>query len=179
MLFRSIKKSRKKVILSETFDYPDGPLPANWWSEGNAAEIKDGRLIMDADTAAYRASTTWFDHKLSGNIRIEFDVRIESSSDTANNINCFLMYNDPEGKSLRESKDIRKDGVYNHYHKLNGYIFTFVANKNPYDARIRFRDNPGFNLLKEDFGAECKAGKTYHIKIEKREIGRASCRERV
>lgn len=79
-----------------------------------------------------------------------------------------MLYSDPNGKSLRETSLKRKDGVYNHYHKLNGYIFTFVGNKEPDNARIRFRDNPGFNLLAEDFGAEVKVGKTYYVKIEKR-----------
>ncbi len=159
---------KEEILFKETFSYPDGPLPVEWWCEGNTAVIKDGRLFMDADLHHHRASTAWLDYNLSGNIRIEFDVQIVSSVDTANNINCFVMYSDPEGKHLRETSHIRENGVYNHYHKLNGYIFTFVANKNPEDARIRFRDNPGFNLLAEDFGAEVIAGKTYRIKIEKR-----------
>jgi hypothetical protein len=162
------EKKRDTILYTETFSYPDGALPSVWWSEGNTAVIKDGRLYVDADIDSYRASTVWLDKRFSGNIRIEFDVQIVSSDDTANNINCFVLYSAPDGKHLRETSHIRKNGVYNHYHKLNGYIFTFVANKNPEDARIRFRDNPGFNLLAEDFGAEVIAGKTYQIKIEKR-----------
>ncbi|MFC4871664.1 DUF1961 family protein [Negadavirga shengliensis] len=156
------------VVFRETFDYPDGPLPDDWWYEGNTARIKDGHLFVDADTSDQRMSTIWLDRELSGNIRIEFDVHVVSSSDTANNINCFFMYSDPEGKPLRETKDARVKGDYNSYHVLNGYIFTYLANGNPTNARIRFRDNPGFNLLAEGFGSECKAGKTYRIGIEKR-----------
>lgn len=163
------KKTEDTILYSETFSYPDGPLPSIWWCEGNTAVIKDGRLYVNADLDAYRASTVWLDKRFSGNIQIEFDVQIVSSGDTANNINCFFMYSDPEGNSLRETAEKRKDGVYNHYHKLNGYIFTFVGNKDPDNARVRFRDNPGFKLLKEDFGANCEAGKTYQIKIVKKD----------
>ncbi len=161
--------TKENVLFAESFSFPDGPLPSIWWCEGNTAVIKDGRLYVNADLDAYRASTVWLDKRFSGNILIEFDVQIVSSGDTANNINCFIMYSHPGNKSLRETKGEREDGVYNHYHKLDGYIFTFVGNKDPDNARLRFRDNPGFHLLKEDFGANCEAGKTYHIKIVKKD----------
>jgi len=155
----------EKVIFQESFDYPDGELPAKWWSEGNQAEIKEGRLFVNADTGQFRLSTVWLDQELSGNIRVEFDVHIVSSSDTANNINSFLFYADPNGKPLRDTRKERENGAYTHYHQLNGYIFTYLANGDPSKARVRFRDNPGFNLLGEEFGYECKIGKTYQVMI--------------
>lgn len=164
-----IFSNEEQLLLKESFDYEDGKLPSAWWSEGNAAVIKDGRLFVDADIDSFRASTVWLDHNLSGNIRIEFDVHVVASSDTANNINCFFLYSDPSGKSLMKSKDERGNAAYNHYHKLNGYIFTYLANGSPARARFRFRNNPGFNLLAESFGFECKVGVTYHIKIIKTE----------
>jgi len=159
--------SHGQVVLEERFSYPDGGLPSAWWYEGNAAEIKDGHLFVDADTDSFRVSTIWLDKQLSGNVMIEFDVQVVSSSDTANNINCFLFYSDPEGKPLRESREQRRNATYNHYHKLNGYIFTQLANGNPSNGRFRFRDNPGFKLLEEQFGFECKKGKTYRVRIKK------------
>ena len=79
----------------------------------------------------------------------------------------FLFF-DPSGAPVLQSKDERVDGKYNKYHMLNGYVFTFLANSNPDKARFRFRDDPGFNLLKENFAYECKQHKTYHITITKK-----------
>jgi hypothetical protein len=133
--------------VKESFSYPDGTLPPTWWSEGNTAAIKDGRLFVDADLDSYRASTIWLDRQLPGNIRIEYDVHIVSSSHEANNINCFFLYSDPDGEPLRETKKQREDGSYRKYHKLNGYIFTYLSVGNPDTARVRFRDNPVITQL--------------------------------
>lgn len=160
----SSPRTNETIILNETFDYPDGKLPSDWWSEGNTAIIRDGRLFVDADeTGPYRASTIWYDCELSGNLTIEFDAQIVSSSVSVNNINNFLFYSHPSGKSLRETKNEREDAAYPKYHKLNGYIYTYVRSDN--QGRFRFRDNPGFNLLIENFGFESETGKTYRIKI--------------
>jgi hypothetical protein len=167
-LLPSLLSGQDRILLNETFDYPDGTLPPGWWSEGCQAVIRNGRLFADADTASYRASSVWLDKMLSGDLQVEFDAHIVSSSDTANNINCFFLYSDPSGRPLRESKNQRENGAYTSYHKLNGYIFTYLASGNPATARTRFRDNPGFNLLAESFDYECYAGKTYRIKIIKR-----------
>jgi hypothetical protein len=155
------------VIFQEFFDYPDGELPSHWWSEGSPAVIRDGRLYTDALNGPYRVSTIWLDLSLSCDLLIEFDAHVVDSENNANNINCFFHYSDPSGPSLRETTSQRENGAYNHYHQLNGYIFTYLANGNPDTARFRFRDNPGFNLLQEVNQYDCKVGKTYCFKIEK------------
>lgn len=156
-----------KLIFKDSFNYPSGPLPSLYWSEGCPGMIKDGHLFVDADTAGYRQSTIWLDKELSGDLIIECDVHIISSAKSANNINFMFLCSDPKSGSLRESSNKRLNGAYEYYHKLNGYIFTYLADGNEDNARFRFRDNPGFNLIKEVKGFECKAGKTYHIKISK------------
>ena len=105
--------------------------------------------------------------ELSGDLDVECDVHIISSEKSANNINFMFLCSDPESVSLRESRTNRLNGAYEKYHKLNGCIFTYLADETEDNARFRFRDNPGFNLIKEINGFECKAGKTYHIKIAK------------
>jgi hypothetical protein len=165
----SCNSSQEKVLFNENFTYPDGNLPENWWSEGNPAYIREGRLFVDADTALPRVSTVWLDRVFSGNLSIEFDVHILSSDGLKNNMNFFLLYSSPDGKSLRDSRDERKSGNYPLYHKLNGYIFTHLADGNEDTGRFRFRYNPGFNLLHEIYTYECKRNKTYKIKIEKNE----------
>lgn len=160
-------KAEGKVILKETFSYPDGPLPALWWSEGCSAKIKDGHLFVDADTASFRQSTIWLDQELSGDLSIEFDVHIVASSDKANNINCFFLYSQIDGEQLKASCQERIDGNYTKYHNLKGYIFTNVRNGDGKHGRFRLRDNPGFYLLAEEKIADNRQGKTYHVKIEK------------
>jgi len=167
ILFLSLSSEGKKPIFKDSFDYPSGELPTRYWSEGCPGVIKDGHLFVDADTAGLRQSTIWLDRELSDDLIIECDVHIVSSIDEANNINFMLFYSDPESKSLRESRFKRSTAAYNSYHDLNGYIFTYLSNGAPDTARFRFRDNPGFNLLEEVKGFECKAGKTYHIRITK------------
>ena len=157
--------SSTNILLEETFAYPDGELPADWWSEGAKAIIKGGRLYVDAN---HTVSTVWLDKELSGNLRIEYDVHIESSNDNSNNMNCFFLYSDTTSSPLRDSKKLRSSGNYQLYHGYNGYIFTYVANrKEPAGGRFRLRDCPGFHLLQENYTYENKKGETYHIKIEK------------
>jgi hypothetical protein len=160
--------SSKEVVFEERFDHPDGSLPRGWWSEGDAADIRNGRLHVNADTGRFRQSTIWLDRAFSGDLRVEYDVCILASTDVANNVNFFFLYSDPSGKPLYESRQARADGRYTRYHDLNGYIFTNVADGNEAPARIRFRDCPGFNLVAENRRYETKRGKVYHIALEKR-----------
>ena len=153
-------------ILRETFDYPNGSLPPSFWSEGCAGVIRNGWLFINADTVGERASTVWLDRELSGNLSVEFDARIRSSSDDANNVNIMFMYADSTGKPLRASASERRDGLYSRYHKLNGYIFTNVTNHEP-NIRYRFRRNPGFVLMSETFMPRKRTDKSVHIKIVK------------
>lgn len=101
-------------------------------------------------------STIWLDKELEGNLSIEFDVHVISSEGNKNNINCFLLYSHPNGKPLKETRDERKNGLYRSYHKLNGYIITYLANGDEDKAWFRFRYNPGCELLQENFGYNCR-----------------------
>jgi hypothetical protein len=160
--------TRSGDLVKESFSYPDGPLPGHFWSEGCTAVIKNKRLLIDADTTGQRASTIWLDKELSGNVSIEFDVYLLSSADDANNVNVFLMYNDPSGRLLRQTADSRQDGLYRRYHTLNGYIFTNVTNGDTASVRYRFRKNPGFKLVSENFRPGAGRGRKLHVKLVKK-----------
>ena len=155
------------TIFTESFNFPDGSLPTCWWSEGNIGEIKDGRLHVISDTNSIRVSTIWLDKEIEGNFSIEYDAVVISSSNKSNNINCFVLYSNSADKSLRETKNERMDGQYKKYHSQNGYIFTFLAAGDEEKARFRFRINPGFHLVEEKYGYNCRIGQVYHIKIIK------------
>lgn len=175
----------EEILFEEDFNkYADGSrLPSGWWCEGSkAVRIEKGHLQADANPDGsgeprpslgagrgedYEACTVWLNKEFSGNIRVEFDAHVLASEGDKNNINFFLFFSDPSGKSLYDTKDERADGKYGKYHKLNGYVFTFLANGNPQKARFRMRDDPGFGLLKENYAYECRQSKTYHVTIEK------------
>lgn len=160
--------AQEEVLFKETFNYADSDLPSQWWSEGVPAKILNGSLFVDADTIEPRVSTVWLDKTFSGDMEIEFDVYVVSSKEIANNLNFFLLYSDPAGKNLRDSRNERMDGAYSHYHQLNGYLFTNLANGDEEKSRFRFRYNPGFKLLEEKFAYECRRETLYHIRIIKK-----------
>ncbi len=162
------RNAKDSVIFEEHFDGPDRPMPDGWWSEGDGAEIRNGRLYVNADRGRFRKSTTWLNRTFSGDLRVEYDVCVLGSADTANNINFLFLYSDPSGVPLLKSRQSRADGRYAKYHELNGYIFTNVANGDGVPARFRFRDCPGFHLLAESHEYENRPHTVYHVTIEKR-----------
>jgi hypothetical protein len=162
-----------QVLFEDTFSYPDGGLPDIFWLEGSEkVQVINERLYVDANPdgngESYPVSTVWLNKMFTGDIQVEFDTHVLSSPDQEHNINFFFLYSDPSGVPLKESRHNRKTGDYKKYHELNGYIFTYLANGRPDTARFRFRDNPGFNLVKETNSYECKRGKTYHVEIRRK-----------
>jgi len=170
-----LTSSTNKELFKEDFNsYPDNSkLPTSWWREGSkAVRLENGHLHADANLDGngedYGTSTIWLDKIFEGDIKVDFDAHIQASDGEKNNINFFFLFSDPSGRSLRQTKNERADGQYGKYHKLNGYVFTFLANGNPENAGFRMRDDPGFHLLQENFTYECKQNKTYHITITKK-----------
>ena len=167
------------VLIDE--DFEDGM--DNWWVEGNQnVYVEDGRLMVEADPPEDSddpiVSTIWCHTPIRGNVRIEFDAHVISSSTDVNNVNFFFFFSDPDGTPLYETRDDRADGAYPKYHVLNGNIITFLNETRgaygdiPEDesrARIRVRNCPGFTLLGETFNYHCEAGNTYRVEIVKRD----------
>jgi len=172
---RGTMKDSDSLLYAENFDgHPDGPnLPVGWWREGSkAVSIENGTLRADANPdnngEDFESATIWLDRQFRGDVRVEFDAHVLASEGDKNNINFFFLFSDPTNQSLLNSRSTRADAKYGKYHKLNGYVFTFLANGQPDQARFRLRDDPGFNLLLENNAYECKRGKTYHITVTKK-----------
>lgn len=140
-----------------------------WWSEGGERVwIEQGRLHMKADSAGAGVMTVWRRAPHPGNFVLELDAHVVSSSQDVNNINLFFSYSDPSGKPLEETSESRKSADYALYHKLDGYIITFLNDpQGQGQARIRIRRNPGFKLLAETFAYHCRRGVTYHLRVTK------------
>ena len=153
----------------------------NWWAEGGERVwVEDGRLHIradaPADTDGSYVATVWCRTPIEGNVRIEFDAHVVSSSTDVNNINFFMFFSDPSGTPLYDTRDDRADAGYAKYHVLNGNIITFLnepaaAEATPEGevppARIRIRHCPGFELLAETYNYRCQQGETYHVEIER------------
>jgi hypothetical protein len=153
----------------------------DWWAEGGERVwVEDGRLHVKADdpkVAGGGVATVWWKRPHPANFRLQVDAHVVSSSLEANNINLFFSYADPAGKPLIETREQRRSADYGLYHKLNGYIITFL---NDYQAeggrhadgttkaRVRIRRNPGFHLLSETFLERCRQGVTYRLDVVKR-----------
>ena len=167
LIFFNRLSGQESVIFKENFSYPNGPLPEQWWCEGNSAKIVGQRLFVDADTLGHRVATIWLNKEFSRDLRIEFDVCVISSKEVANNLNFFLFFSHPSNATLKTSAHERSDGKYSYYHKLRGYIITHLANGSEIPARFRFRVNPDFKLLHEVNTFECRKGVIYKVKIEK------------
>ena len=146
----------------------------DWWVEGGERVwLEDGRIHMKADSAKAPGggvATAWMRKPHAGDFEFEADAHVVSSSLNVNNINVFFGYSDPSGKPLEETQEARRTADYGFYHKLNGYIVTFLNDEEAGKgkARVRIRRNPGFRLLSETFTYECRAGKTYHLRLVKR-----------
>jgi hypothetical protein len=175
--------THEQVLLFEDFETrPDGPLPADWWVEGGERVwVERGRLHVRADPAGAKGPggvcTVWHRRAFEGDIRVEFDACVVGSGIDANNINLFLLYSDPSGRPLYDSRAARAGAGYDLYHGLNGYIFTFLndaeaeggrLDDGSTKARFRMRRCPGFRFVAEAFGYHCRKGVVYHVAVTRR-----------
>lgn len=153
----------------------------DWWVEGGERVwVEDGRLHVKADNPQVPGggvATVWWKRPHPANFRLELDAHVVSSTPRVNNINLFFSYRDPGGRPLFDTRASRAGADYGLYHKLDGYIVTFLndaaaeGGRHPdggTKARVRLRRNPGFHLLKERFGGRCVAGKTYRLAVTRR-----------
>ncbi|MGK7394360.1 MAG: DUF1961 family protein [Candidatus Cyclobacteriaceae bacterium M3_2C_046] len=158
-----VEPKEKQLIFSDDFS-DSSRFEQDYWVESSGqAFIRNSKLHFHTD-GSY--GTIWLNQQFEGDLMIEYEAHVVHSSDTANNMNLFFHYQDPDG-ALPASASTRSEGKYRLYHQLQGYIFTFVANGNPDLARFRLRDNPGFHLLDENNTYHCRIGRTYHFRIEK------------
>ena len=152
----------------------------NWWVEGGKKVwVEDRKLYMEADSPDIpggHVCTAWCKTPISGDVVIQYDAHVLSSSIDANNINFFFHYSDPSGTSLFETRADRSTGDYKRYHSLNGYIVTFLNDfrnesgtypDGTTKARVRIRRCPGFELLNECYRGKCQKGTSYHLTIAK------------
>lgn len=131
-----------------------------WISEGAPIRFADGRLYCDAREGERHFATIWCTRRFAGDAVIEYTMRSEVSQGPQglgrNNLNFIVYATETDGRPVLETSD-QRTGEYGEYHRLNNYIYTFLsgnpedANDKPVRTRIRFRKDPGFNLVQEQW----------------------------
>jgi len=136
----------------------------NWHLEGVDAKLycQDGWLFCDARAGNIPAATIWCKaREFEDPLWLEYDIRF---LDGHFNGNLFVHARENGGDVLATSD--RRTGNYPEYHEFDNYLFTFLNDGERNAVRIRFRKNPGFNLLTETFFTPpLELNRTYHITI--------------
>jgi len=173
------------LLVVEDFEGPavdlgDGSVRSGAWFEGAAggstARIENGHL--EVNTPPGKAATVWLARELSGNIQIEFDVRVLDDGRTARNMNTLLFFTDRSGRPLYATRSERVSGGYRQLHggrdpehNLAGLIITFLSVGELETPRVRLRHVPPFNpVLHEVNGVyHARSDHTYHIRIRRQD----------
>ena len=148
-----------------------------WLAEGGAeVVVKDGRMFFDARRSKPAVETLWCRRAFEGDCVIEYTARVEAG-DGNTNLNFFIYGSNPDGSSVL-STTAQRSGAYRQYHKIPNYIVTYLnmddRQKQDIDAadpsklrvRVRFRKDPGFNLIHETWRESAiEKGRDYRFTI--------------
>lgn len=159
-----VSESAEPLLFSQNFS---GKLDRKRW----VAEIepvgkslvytKNEQLIMDTAGGV----TVWFNEKLEGNIRIEYDWKVlvdSGRNDRLSDLNQFWMASDPRNANL-----FTRSGNFGAYDSLALYYVGFGGNTNSTTRFRKYHGNGQKPLLKEYLDARhlLKPNHTYHIVI--------------
>ncbi|WP_221391455.1 DUF6250 domain-containing protein [Dyadobacter sp. NIV53] len=167
--FKSYAQQKKtiegKLIFSENFT---GNMDKKRWIaeiepvEKSVVYKLDGKLIMDTAGGV----TVWFNQKLEGNIRIEYDWKVVVDSgrnDRLSDLNQFWMASDPRNENL-----FTRSGKFETYDSLTLYYVGFGGNSNTTTRFRKYHGNGLKPLLQEylDSAHLLKSNYLYHISIK-------------
>jgi hypothetical protein len=131
---------KKDLIYTNDFSSPD-----DWLPETNGKlDIANGELRWDCGEETLMG-TIWCRKAFDGPILVEYDVESLAGAD---NINLIMCANTPDGDLLASTS--QRTGVYAEYHRFPNYITTYLTDDER-GTRVRFRKNPGFELLSETY----------------------------
>lgn len=119
----------------------------NWVVEAQrSGKIKVNNHTLQCDTRGFGA-TIWNKTQVVGPSMIEYDVQ---SLEGKNNLNGIFY-----GSIMQQNRETlftttkQRTGAYREYHVFQNYIVTYVSPERDNVWRVRFRKDPGFNLLSE------------------------------
>lgn len=115
---------------------------SNWVVEqqpGGTVQFTNNLIeIIDA-----KGCTVWFKQKLSGAIKIEYDVIVVDEGgefDRVSDLNCFWMANDPKNTSDFFKASHERAGKFSNYHGMTLYYVGLGGHNN---TKTRFRRYKG------------------------------------
>ena len=160
----SVSPAKGKLLFSE--DFSKTLDSKRWIAEiepkgESSVYTKDKKLIMDTAGGV----TVWFNQKLEGNIRIEYDwtVLVDSGkNDRLSDLNQFWMASDPRNENL-----FTRSGKFETYDSLALYYVGYGGNTNTTTRFRKYHGNGEKPLLQEylDTPHLLKPNHTYHIVI--------------
>jgi uncharacterized protein DUF6250 len=156
----------RTLELEEVYYEDFGEGLENWLAEGNAAvSVREGWLDVDGASGKGGYSTVWCRTPFQGPQLVEYDIRMMSVS-RQSNINMFLLAANPDADGLIATTGER-NGFYPQYHKFPNYLITILNTTSPADKRerlrVRMRQDPGFELVSEQWHEPLVFGKVHHV----------------
>lgn len=140
------------LIFEESFDDL-----SNWTVESTCTPYIENKSLVWPCAGEKGMGTIWCNQRFDGPTLVTYEV---TSFEGMQNINFFAYASHPE--DLLETTEERT-GRYNEYHNFQNYIVTFLTNDEP-EWRVRFRKDPGFELLSETYVAmDTATGKSHHM----------------
>jgi len=140
ILSGSAQIADKRLLFSDTFEHD----LSNWTIEQaleGTAEAKNGKLEINDR----KGCTVWFNHKLSDDVKIVFDiVMIDSGGiyDHVRDMNFFFKGVDPENPEDIFIHSQKRSGKLTNYHGLKTYYIGYGGNHNTTTRFRKYRVSP-------------------------------------
>ncbi len=150
----------------------------NWVVEKSSDKTQISYEDDVVDIVSPGGITLWFNKKLEGNIKIEFEALIvnqQGKYDRVSDLNCFWMSNDPQYPDDFFKRSQWRNGVFGKYYSLSMYYVGYGGNSNTttrfrrytgdYDSFLKEKQRP--DIIKEYTDPQylILANHWYHIEI--------------
>ena len=174
---RKLRLENETLLLEPVFEDNFSTDSGQWLAEGGAeVMVKDGRMSFDARKGTPAVETVWCKQTFEGDAVIEYAARVETGQGNTN-LNFFIYGSNPDGSSVLLTT-AERTGAYRQYHRIPNYIVTYLnmddreqqdtgaADPSKLRVRVRFRKDPGFNLIHETWREQpIEKGRDYHFTI--------------
>ncbi|WP_158631247.1 DUF6250 domain-containing protein [Flammeovirga kamogawensis] len=132
--------------------------------------VKNGKLEVLSESGC----TVWLTKKLKGNVKIEYDVKVDTSGVSQlgkimiSDVNCFWMASAPKGKSLFDSS---YNGMFLNYHNMQAYYaslggrFNTTTRSRRYPRDIDSKHVKHISLGYQDGKEKIKDAQEMHITL--------------
>ena len=139
---------------------------SNWKVEFEIPKTSSIQLVNSKlDLMSSRGATVWFNHKLSGNIMIIYDVTLVNKGgemDRVSDLNAFWMATDPANENL-----FTRNGNFASYDNLELYYAGVGGHDNKFTRFRKYHSNGDKPVLKEYTDKEhlLVGNKKYSVRI--------------